>query len=117
MTPRVVGSVFAVFAVTCLLGAAAPASRPLTIELRGFGTSVGSTQGALPATTQLPGGSIRTRETQTFTFASPSRSQAPFRGRIVGGTGRYRGAAGTVSGGGPGHGRVAIWTETFRVGK
>ena len=49
----------------------------------------------------LSGGTIRTTEIQTFTFTRSGASTATFRGRIIGGTGRYAGASGVVSGGGP----------------
>jgi hypothetical protein len=59
-------------------------------------------------TTQLPGGTIRSRETQTFTFAQSLRSTASFLGRVVVGTGRFNGATGAVSGGGKGRNGLAL---------
>ncbi|MFN2628413.1 MAG: hypothetical protein ABR569_07235 [Gaiellaceae bacterium] len=66
-------------------------------------------------TTQLPGGALRSVETQAFTFGHLHRSTATFVGQIVGGTGRFIGAAGTVSGGGTGHNAVGLWHETFHL--
>jgi hypothetical protein len=49
----------------------------------------------------VPGGTIRTIESQTYSFARDQHhSRASGRGRIVGGTGTYAGARGTVSFGG-----------------
>jgi hypothetical protein len=135
-----------------------PATRAfevVTLRLRGFGQSVGSSA-ACPAgqtvirivgssrsvlvcatavrkltkprldpwrivqsarvTTPLSGGTLRTAETQTFTFTRSGATSAVFRGRIIGGTGRYAGATGTVSGGGNGRIGVAVWRVTFRLG-
>jgi len=139
----------------CVLAGRASASRPLTVELRGFGHSlgltaacpsgltriviVGSSRAALDCvvrvqkftksgldpwrivesvrvTTPFAGGAIYSVETQTFTFTRSQASTAAFRGRIVGGTGRYKGVTGTVRGGGEGRNGVAIWDETFRFG-
>jgi hypothetical protein len=66
-------------------------------------------------TTLLPRGTLRTRETQVFTFDEDSRSSASFRGRIIGGSGRFRGARGTVVGEGRGTHDSAIWRVTFRL--
>jgi hypothetical protein len=65
------------------------------------------------ATTPLAGGTLRTIETQTFTFTRSGASTASFRGRVTGGTGRYSGASGAVSGGGLGRNGVALWRLTF----
>lgn len=61
----------------------------------------------------LPGGTIRTAETQRFTFTQSGASTATFQGRIIGGTGRYAGASGAVSDGGEGRNGVALWHVTF----
>jgi hypothetical protein len=66
-------------------------------------------------TTPLSGGTVRTAETQTFTFTRSGGSSAVFRGRVIGGTGRYAGATGTVSGGGNGRNGVAVWRVTFHL--
>ena len=65
------------------------------------------------AKTAFSDGTIRTAETQTFTFTRSGGSTATFRGRIIGGTRRYAGASGTVSGGGAGRYGVALWHVTF----
>jgi hypothetical protein len=67
------------------------------------------------ATTPLAGGTLRTIETQTFTFTRSGASTARFRGRVTGGTGRYSGASGTVSGGGVGRNGVALWRLTYEL--
>ena len=67
------------------------------------------------ATTPLAGGTLRTVETQTFTFTRSGRSTAKFRGRVIGGTGRYSGASGVVSGGGAGRNGVALWRLTYEL--
>lgn len=67
-------------------------------------------------TYRLIGGSIVTRETQTIKFARDQRhTTALFHGRIVGGTGRYAHARGTVSGGGPGVGSNADWLVSLHL--
>lgn len=130
------------------------ASSAVTLQLRGFGQSVGSSDvcpdgqtvirivgssrsvfvcvtsvrkltkpGIDPwrivqsarVTTPLPGGALRTAETQTFTFTRSGASSAVFRGRVIGGTGRYADVTGTVSGGGKGRNGVAVWRVTFRL--
>lgn len=64
----------------------------------------------------LPGGTIVSRQTQTFLFARDQRqTRAIFRGRVVGGTGRYMHLRGTVSGGGPGRDGKADWSLIFQV--
>jgi hypothetical protein len=65
------------------------------------------------AKTALADGTIRTAVTETFTFTRSGGSTATFNGRIIGGTGRYAGASGTVSGGGVGRKGVALWHLTF----
>jgi hypothetical protein len=67
------------------------------------------------ATIPLSGGTLRTSETQQFTFTRNGTSTAVFRGRVTGGTGRYEGSTGTVSGGGEGRNGVAVWRLTFRL--
>src|SRR6266576_3986635 len=61
----------------------------------------------------LSGGTIRTTETQTFIFTRSGASTATFRGRVIGGTGRFAGATGRVSGGGAGRNGFARWRVTF----
>lgn len=66
---------------------------------------------------RLPGGTIVTRESHTIRFARDQvHTTAVFSGRVVGGSGRYAGARGTVSGGGPGTGEVGDWTLRMRLG-
>ncbi|HXY80917.1 MAG TPA: hypothetical protein VEH55_06070 [Gaiellaceae bacterium] len=147
--------VVAVCGVLCVLAGGASAASPLTVELRGFGYSLGLTAAcpsgltrisivgtdrsaldcvtraqkftkpgldpwriveSVRVTTPFVGGAIYSVETQTFTFTRSQASTAVFRGRIVGGTGRYKGMTGTVRGGGKGHNGVAIWHETFQLG-
>lgn len=64
-------------------------------------------------TIRLSGGTLRTIETQTFTFTRSGVSTASFHGRVTGGTGRYAGSTGTVSGSGKGRNGAAIWRVTF----
>jgi hypothetical protein len=64
-------------------------------------------------TIRLSGGTLRTSETQTFTFTRSGTSTATFRGRVAGGTGRYAGSTGTVSGSGTGRNSAASWRVTF----
>lgn len=72
---------------------------------------VRKTHAALVGTYRLPGGAIRTREQRTFVFARDQlHTQGYFTGAIVGGTGRYANATGTVTGGGPSAGNRARWT-------
>jgi hypothetical protein len=67
-------------------------------------------------TYHLIGGSIVTRELQTINFARDQRrTTAIFRGRIVGGSGRYAHASGTVSGGGHGVDGSADWLVSLRL--
>jgi hypothetical protein len=151
---RAASSLVLICGLTCAVAASASASRTLTIELRGFGQSIGSPAGCpngltriaivgsrrhafdcvltarkltkagldpwriietVRVTTQFAGGTIRSVETQMFTFAQASRSTATFRGRVVGGTGRFKGATGAVSGGGQGRNGVAIWHVMFQL--
>lgn len=64
----------------------------------------------------LPGGALSTRQQQTFLFARDQKhTNAIFNGRITGGSGRYAGAHGTVTGGGPGLIGTANWTVTFHL--
>jgi hypothetical protein len=73
------------------------------------------THAELTATYTIPGGTIVTREQRTFLFARDQiHSTGRFTGRIIGGTGRYAHARGTVSGGGPGTGRRALWKLELR---
>ena len=68
-------------------------------------------------TDSLSAGSILSRQTQLFAFSRDGRrSSAAFRGRVVGGTGRYARARGTLSGGGPTTDGVADWRITVRLG-
>jgi hypothetical protein len=154
MRLRLAMSLILLLAGIAVTAAFAQTSRTLTIRLRGFGASLGSSAACpdgrtqisiigvrryaldcvlaarkltkpgldpwriietVRVTTQFPGGTIRTRETQTFTFTSSSRSTALFRGQIVGGTGRFHRATGSVSGGGPGRNQHAVWTVAFRL--
>jgi hypothetical protein len=64
----------------------------------------------------LPGGTIRTRETQRFDFARDQHhSHATFAGRVTGGTGRFAGASGTISGAGPAVDGRANYRLTVRL--
>lgn len=64
----------------------------------------------------LPGGTIETRERQVVRFArDQSRTVTSFTGRVVGGSGRYDGAHGTLRGGGVGVDGRALWTLTLHV--
>lgn len=68
-------------------------------------------------TDSLPGGTIVSRQTQSFLFARDQRhSTASFRGRVVGGRGRYARARGTVSGRGPAVEGAADYAVTVRLG-
>jgi hypothetical protein len=67
-------------------------------------------------TYHLSRGTIRTLETQTIHFARDQRhTTAVFRGRVVGGSGRYAHARGTVTGGGPGIDGHADWLLSLRL--
>src|SRR5919201_3477776 len=67
-------------------------------------------------TDSLPAGAIVSRQRQVFAFSRDGlRSSAAFRGRVVGGTGRYARASGTLSGGGPTVDGVADWRITVRL--
>jgi hypothetical protein len=72
---------------------------------------VRKTHAVLAGTYRIPGGTIRTREQRAFVFARDQlHTQGYFIGAIVGGTGRYANATGSVSGGGPSAGNRARWT-------
>lgn len=64
-------------------------------------------------TIRLPTGTLRTIETQTFTFGRSGVSTVRFRGRVIDGTGRYAGSTGTVSGNGTGRSSAARWRVAF----
>ena len=66
-------------------------------------------------TIPLSGGTLRTTESQQFTFTRAGTSNAIFHGRVIGGTGRYYGSTGTVSGGGKGRNGIAVWRLTFQL--
>jgi hypothetical protein len=67
-------------------------------------------------TDSLPGGTIVSRQRQTFVFARDQRhSTAVFRGRVVRTTGRYANATGTVRGGGRGLDGKARWVVSIHV--
>lgn len=67
-------------------------------------------------TYRLAGGTLLTRETQTIRFARDQHhTTAAFRGNIIGGSGRYTHARGTVSGGGPGVNGRGDWTITLQL--
>jgi hypothetical protein len=64
----------------------------------------------------LPGGTVVSRQRQTFLFARDQRhSRAIFRGRVVGGSGRYAHLRESVSGGGPGLEGKTDWILVFRL--
>lgn len=64
----------------------------------------------------LPNGKIVSLERQTFWFARDQhQTRAVFRGRVVTGTGHYRGANGALTGGGPGRDGKAAWLVTLRL--
>lgn len=64
----------------------------------------------------LSGGTIVTLETQTIHFARDQRhTTADFRGRVIGGSGRYAKVHGTISGGGPGINGHADWLVSLRL--
>lgn len=59
----------------------------------------------------INGSSITTEETQSFRFTRDQHhSAAQFTGRIISGTGRFKGISGSVSGGGPAVDGKANWT-------
>lgn len=64
-------------------------------------------------TDTLPGGTITSRQTQTIDFATDQsesiETTATFTGTVIGGTGQYANARGTISGGGRGVNGVADW--------
>jgi len=64
----------------------------------------------------LGGGYLITLETQTIHFARDQRhTSAVFHGRVIGGSGRYANARGTLSGGGPGINGSADWLVSLRL--
>jgi hypothetical protein len=64
----------------------------------------------------LPGGTVVSRQRQTFLFARDQHhSRAIFRGQVVGGSGRYARLRGSVLGGGPGRDGRADWVVTLRL--
>lgn len=68
-------------------------------------------------TYHLTGGALVTLETQTIHFARDQRhTTAVFQGRVIGGSGRYAHAHGTVTGGGPGVNGDGNWTVTLHLG-
>lgn len=68
-------------------------------------------------TYHLSGGTLITRETQTILFARDQRhTTAVFHGTVIGGSGRYAHARGTVTGGGPGVTGHSDWTVTLHLG-
>lgn len=67
-------------------------------------------------TYHLSRGTLVTLETQTIHFARDQHhTTAVFRGRVIGGTGRYAHARGTVVGGGPGIDGHADWLVSIRL--
>jgi hypothetical protein len=65
---------------------------------------------------RLHGGSIVTHEAQTIYFARDQRhTRAVFHGVILGGSGRYAGIHGAVSGGGRGIDGNANWTVVLHL--
>jgi hypothetical protein len=64
----------------------------------------------------LPGGTLLSRQQQTFLFARDQRhTRAIFDGDVVGGSGRFARRRGTVSGGGAGLDGKADWLVTLRL--
>lgn len=71
---------------------------------------VRATHAVVIATYTLPSGTIRARETQDFHFArDQKRSYGRFRGSVLGGSGHYADASGTLVGGGPSIDDTAHW--------
>jgi hypothetical protein len=67
-------------------------------------------------TYHLNGGTLLTHETQTIYFARDQRhTTALFRGNVIGGSGRYAHARGTISGGGSGVNGHADWLVSLRL--
>jgi hypothetical protein len=67
-------------------------------------------------TYHLSNGTLVTLETQTIHFARDQRhTTAVFRGRVIGGSGRYAHVHGAVSGGGPGIDDHSDWFVSFRL--
>ena len=72
------------------------------------------TYAILRATYRVPGGTLETREQRTFRFSRDQiHTSGLFTGRIIGGSGRYAHARGSISGGGPGGANSANWTVAF----
>ena len=66
------------------------------------GALVGNVTEQVLETDSIQGGRIVSRQRQVFRFnPAGTRAQASFRGTVLRGTGRYSGARGTISGGGP----------------
>jgi hypothetical protein len=66
--------------------------------------------------TGFPAERSSTGEKQTIRFAiDQEHTTATFRGIVVGGTGRFSRARGTVSGGGPGLNGKADWSVTIHL--
>lgn len=83
-------------------------------DVPGYG--VRSTHGVVIATYTLRGGTIRVRETHDFRFARDQKhSYGRLRGTIIGGSGRYAHARGTLTGGGPGVDDSARWNVVLQV--
>lgn len=62
------------------------------------------TQANMLGSYKLPGGTIRTREQRTFSFARDQiHTYGHFSGHVVSGSGQFAHARGTISGGGPGN--------------
>jgi hypothetical protein len=67
-------------------------------------------------TYHLSGGTLVTLETQTIHFARDQRhTTAIFRGRVIGGSGRYAHVRGRISGGGPGIDGHGNWLVSLRL--
>jgi hypothetical protein len=67
-------------------------------------------------TYHLSGGTLVSLETQTIHFARDQHhTTAIFRGRVIGGSGRYAHVRGTVSGGGPGIDGRGNWLVSLRL--
>jgi hypothetical protein len=76
--------------------------------------SVLSTHANMLGTYHLPGGTILTHEQRTFHFSRDQmHTNGRFTGRIIGGSGRYAHARGSITGGGPGGANTAHWTVVF----
>lgn len=62
----------------------------------------------------LPGGTVRTRVRESYTFDRNGRSTTRWVGKITGGDGRYVGATGEITGTGTGHASKADWLLTLQ---